>query len=190
MQVFQVLSLTLLSVMAANAQVFAVGRCPKPAVQANFDATQYLGKWYEIAKLPTLFQKGECGTATYSDKSPGVVGVLNRELLANGTINSIVGSATATDPTVPAKLEVSFFEGSPPGDYWVLSTDYTGHALVFGCSQFWPISAQFSWILSREPTMPEETLADLRGILASAGVKVDKMVATDQDLELCAVMEE
>ena len=30
---------------------------------------------------------------------------------ANGSINAIVGSAKATDPTVPAKLEVSFFEG-------------------------------------------------------------------------------
>lgn len=42
---------------------------------------QYIGKWYEIQKLPTAFQRGECGTATYSLKSPGVIGVLNRELL-------------------------------------------------------------------------------------------------------------
>ena len=38
---------------------------------------------------------------------------------------------------------------------------------------------------------PEQgALADLQGILASAGVKVDKMVATDQDLALCAAMEQ
>lgn len=42
---------------------------------------QYIGKWYEIQKLPTTFQKGECGTATYSLKGPGYIGVLNSELL-------------------------------------------------------------------------------------------------------------
>lgn len=42
---------------------------------------QYLGTWYDIEKLPHTFQKGECSTATYSLKSAGVVGVLNRELL-------------------------------------------------------------------------------------------------------------
>lgn len=42
---------------------------------------QYIGKWYEIMKLPTAFQKGQCGTATYSSKGPGVIGVFNSELL-------------------------------------------------------------------------------------------------------------
>ncbi|CAL8279476.1 unnamed protein product [Lota lota] len=190
MQAIQVISLTLLSVLAANAQVLVAGKCPKPAVKENFDASQYLGKWYEIEKLPTVFQKGQCSTATYSLKSPGVVGVLNRELLANGTINAIVGSAKAKDPSEPAKLEVSFFENSPPGPYWVLSTDYTGHTLVFGCSEYGPVHAEFAWILSREPTMPGETLFELRDILASAGVKVNKLTATNQDLAFCSAMEQ
>lgn len=53
-----------------------VHACGKPAF-----SLQYIGKWYEIEKLPTTFQKGQCGTATYTAKSPGVIGVLNRELL-------------------------------------------------------------------------------------------------------------
>lgn len=36
----QVISLTLLCVLAANAQVIMPGRCPKPAVQENFDAAR------------------------------------------------------------------------------------------------------------------------------------------------------
>lgn len=42
---------------------------------------QYLGKWHEIQRLSNSFQKGQCSTATYSLQSPGVVGVLNKELL-------------------------------------------------------------------------------------------------------------
>lgn len=120
MNAIQLISITLLSALAAHAQVIMPGRCPKPAVQENFDAArvntkatyashtaliisyivqsmpsgtmnsplvfpvpplQYLGTWYDIQRLPHAFQKGECCTATYSLKSPGVVGVLNRELL-------------------------------------------------------------------------------------------------------------
>uniref|UniRef100_A0A8C4NYB4 Apolipoprotein D n=1 Tax=Dicentrarchus labrax TaxID=13489 RepID=A0A8C4NYB4_DICLA len=129
MNAIQVISLTLLSVLAANAQVIMPGRCPKPAVQSDFDAAKYLGTWYDIQRLPHAFQKGECSTATYNLKSPGVVGVLNRELLADGTISSISGSAMAKDPSEPAKLVVSFFENSPPAPYWVLSTDYDNYSL-------------------------------------------------------------
>lgn len=56
---------------------------------------QYIGRWYEIQKLPTAFQKGECGTATYSLKSPGVIGVLNRELLWVSGVIRFVGLISA-----------------------------------------------------------------------------------------------
>ncbi|XP_042284954.1 apolipoprotein D-like isoform X1 [Thunnus maccoyii] len=188
MKAIQVISLTLLCVLAANAQLLKFGKCPKLDVQANFDATRYIGRWYEIKKLPTAFQKGECGTATYSLKSPGVIGVLNRELLDDGTTNSIVGSAKAKDPAEPAKLEVSFFETSPPGPYWVLSSDYEGHSLVYGCTDFGLFRMEFAWILSREPTLSEETTEQLHGILSAAGVNVNKLVATIQDPTYCSAM--
>uniref|UniRef100_A0A3B4A3R1 Apolipoprotein D n=1 Tax=Periophthalmus magnuspinnatus TaxID=409849 RepID=A0A3B4A3R1_9GOBI len=150
---------------------------------------QYIGKWYEIQKLPTNFQKGECGTATYSPKSPGVIGVFNRELLKDGTINSIAGSAKVKNPEEPAKLEVSF-NGTPPGPYWVLSTDYQGHSLVYGCQEFGVFRGELAWILSREPTLPDETLEELHSILNAAGVDASKMVPTNQDRNYCSPMEE
>ncbi|XP_071765276.2 apolipoprotein Da, duplicate 2 [Centroberyx gerrardi] len=189
MKAVQVISLTLLSVLAASAQIFRPGKCPKPAVQENFDVTRYIGKWYEIQKLPNTFQWGECGTATYSLKNAGV-GVLNRELLADGTVNAITGSAKVKDPSEPAKLEVSFFESSPPGPYWVLSTDYEGHSLVYGCTDFGLFRMEFAWILSRQPTLPEETIEELHSILTSAGVSVSKLAITDQDEALCRPMDQ
>lgn len=41
------------------------------------------GEWYEIQKLLTTFQKGECGAATYSLSSPGVIRVLNKQVCLN-----------------------------------------------------------------------------------------------------------
>ncbi|CAL9689285.1 unnamed protein product [Knipowitschia caucasica] len=188
MNALQVLSLVLLSVFAAQAQVLMPGRCPQPAVQKDFDAARYLGTWFDIVKLPHAFQKGQCSTATYSLQSPGVVGVLNRELLADGTINSISGSATALDPSEPAKLSVSFFENAPPAPYWVLDTDYDSYALVYSCTDLGLLHADFVWIMSREPTMSSITLAKLSTQLASIGVRLDKLQPTNQDEEYCSPM--
>uniref|UniRef100_A0A8C5N9R6 Apolipoprotein D n=1 Tax=Gouania willdenowi TaxID=441366 RepID=A0A8C5N9R6_GOUWI len=186
MKTMQVIPLTLLFALAASAQSIKFGKCPKPAVQANFDATRYVGEWYEIQKLPAAFQKGECGTST--PPSLTLLVYMNCFHRKDGTINSIVGTAKVKDPAEPAKLEVSFFENSPPGPYWVLSSDYDGHALVYGCTNFGLFHVEFSWILSRQPTLPEETIEDLHSTLTSIGVKVDKMVYTNQDETYCAPM--
>ncbi|RVE62051.1 hypothetical protein OJAV_G00177010 [Oryzias javanicus] len=188
MRAAQVIPVTLLLAFAANAQVFKAGRCPTPAVQANFDASRYLGKWFEFSRLPTSFQVGQCSTAFYTLKAPGVIEVLNSELLDDGTVNSIVGTAKVKDPAEPAKLEVSFYEDTPPGPYWVLSTDYTGHSLVYGCTDYGLFHMELSWILSREPTLPKETVAELHAILSSIGVSVDKMLTTVQEEGYCSAM--
>ncbi|KAK2895858.1 apolipoprotein Da, duplicate 2 [Channa argus] len=188
MNPIQVISSILLLVLAANSQVIQPGRCPVPAVQKKFDASQYLGTWYEIQKLPNNFQLGECSTATYSLKSPGVVDVLNRELLANGTMSFIRGTAVAKDPAEPAKLLVSFFETSPPSPYWVLSTDYTNYSLVYSCTDLGSLRMEFAWILSRQPILPEETIEDLQSTLSSIGVLLDKLVSTNQDTDYCSAM--
>ncbi|XP_054641357.1 apolipoprotein D-like [Dunckerocampus dactyliophorus] len=188
MAAMQVISLMLLSVLAANAQVTMPGRCPKPAVQANFDIARYLGKWYGIQRLPHSFQRGQCSTATYSLRSPGVVGVLNRALLADGRITSITGSATAKDPSEPAKLQVSFYEDSPPAPYWVLASDYDNYALVYSCTDLELVHNDSVWIMSRRPTLAEETLEELHSTLTSIGVRVDKLLSTNQDVAYCKAM--
>uniref|UniRef100_A0A3Q1HHN3 Apolipoprotein D n=1 Tax=Acanthochromis polyacanthus TaxID=80966 RepID=A0A3Q1HHN3_9TELE len=174
--------------LAVNAQVIVPGRCPKPSVQKNFDAARYLGTWYEIKKLPHTFQKGECSTATYSLKSPGVVGVLNKELLADGSINSISGSAVSQSPSEPAKLLVSFFDNSPPAPYWVLSTDYHSYSLVYSCTDLGVLHVEFAWVMSRQPTLLEDTVEELYNSLSSIGVSVDKMITTNQDEAYCSAM--
>ncbi|MEQ2284647.1 hypothetical protein AMECASPLE_023697 [Ameca splendens] len=190
MKAVQALTLTLLLVAGASTQLLKPGKCPSPAVQANFDASKYLGKWYGIRKLPTSFQKGQCSTANYTLKGPGVIGVLNSELLDDGTISSAVGSAKVKDPAEPAKLEVSFSEDSPPGPYWVLSSDYDGHSLVYSCTDYGLFHKELSWIMSREATLPEETTEKLLNILSSIGVSMDKMVPTIQDESYCSAMNE
>uniref|UniRef100_A0A3Q0RFB4 Apolipoprotein D n=1 Tax=Amphilophus citrinellus TaxID=61819 RepID=A0A3Q0RFB4_AMPCI len=175
-----VVALILLSVVAASDRVLRLGKCPQPAVQANFDADRY-----EIQKFPTSFQKGQCATANYSKKCLTKINFcfVFYFIRDDGTINSIVGSARVKDPTEPSKLEVSFNSkdiSTPP--YWVLSTDYS-HSLVYGLFHM-----ELSWILSREPTLSKETPEELHSILCSVGVSMDNLVPTNQDETYCGPM--
>lgn len=58
MNAIQVISLTLLSVLAANAQVIMPGRCPKPAVQENFDAARVNTVYHIYSLKPQVKQTG------------------------------------------------------------------------------------------------------------------------------------
>lgn len=40
---------------------------------------QYLGRWYEIAKLPTSFARGKCIEANYALRKDGTIRVLNSQ---------------------------------------------------------------------------------------------------------------
>uniref|UniRef100_H3CJ67 Apolipoprotein D n=1 Tax=Tetraodon nigroviridis TaxID=99883 RepID=H3CJ67_TETNG len=182
MNAVQVLPLALLAALAAHAQVIKPGRCPRPAVQQEFDAARYLGTWYEIQRLPHRFQTGQCSTASYSLKSPGVVGVLNRELRADGTVYSISGTAVAEDPSEPAKLAVSFYEILPYSPYWILSTDYVNTALVYSCTDILRLfHVDFAWILSRTRTLPESTVMNAKETFAKNNIDVSRMIDTKQE---------
>lgn len=79
---------------------------------------------------------------------------------------------------------------TPPAPYWVLSTDYDSYTLVYSCTDLGVLHAEFAWIMSRQPTLPEETVQELHSTLSSIGVNLDKMVNTNQDAAYCSAMDQ
>lgn len=70
----------------------------------------------------------------------------------------------------------------------MLSTDYDSYTLVYSCTDLELLHVDFAWIMSRQPTLPKETLEELRSQLAAIGVKVDKLLTTNQDAAYCSTM--
>lgn len=138
---------------------------------------RYVGTWYEIASFPQRFQKGcTATTATYTLRPDGNIDVLNRcrKDSLDGEEKSAHGRARVVDPTTNAKLEVSFFRPFW-GDYWIidLADDYSwavvGHP-----------SRDYLWILSRTPTMPDETYRGILDRLVAQGYDVSRLQRTLQ----------
>lgn len=59
----------------------AAAKCAEPALQQNFDAAEYAGKWYEIERSENLpFEKdAQCVLARYTVRDDGKLGVVNSQ---------------------------------------------------------------------------------------------------------------
>lgn len=137
---------------------------PLTTVEA-VDVERYLGRWYEIARLPTSFQKEcEAVTATYSKRDDGLIRVVNTcGAIAGSRAREAVGKAKIVDAATNAKLKVSFF-GPFWGDYWIIDLKEDYSRAIVG-----EPSGRYLWVLARDPKLGEEERAALTAELEAFG---------------------
>ncbi|CAA6823320.1 MAG: Outer membrane lipoprotein Blc [uncultured Sulfurovum sp.] len=143
----------------------------------NFKLTEYLGTWYEIARLEHKFEKGmEAISATYSIREDGGVKVLNKGYkTAEKEWSTAEGKAYFVGDSDKAFLKVSFF-GPFYGSYIVMDTDYKTYTMISG-----PDLSYF-WILSRTPTLEKQTLDRLVTKAKNAGFDTSVFIYPDQSM--------
>ena len=155
------------------------GNMKTPQTVASVDLNRYMGKWYEIAKIPNRFQKKCSGrtTAEYKLRAGGTVLVVNSCLDDEGKRMVAKGIAKVSDPVTDAKLKVSFvrFLGVHLfwGDYWIVGLDREyQYAIVGGPSR------KYGWILGRRPELSNEEWIAVKDILRSQGYKLEDFERT------------
>jgi apolipoprotein D and lipocalin family protein len=143
----------------------------------NFKLNEYLGTWYEIARLEHRFEKGmEATSATYSMREDGGVKVLNKGYKTEEKEwSEAEGKAYFVESTDKGFLKVSFF-GPFYGSYIVMDTDYETYTMISG-----PDLSYF-WILSRKPTLDEKILNRLLAQAKEAGFDTSKLIYPDQSM--------
>jgi apolipoprotein D and lipocalin family protein len=151
---------------------------------AVVDLDRYAGRWYEISRLPNRFQKGCSGnvTAEYVVREDGRIDVVNRCSATDGEEIRAEGVARIVDEATRAKLKVRFapaFLSFLPlvwGDYWIidLAPDYS-YAVVGEPAR------KYLWILSREPTLEDETYRRILERIEGQGYDPGDLVRTPQD---------
>jgi apolipoprotein D and lipocalin family protein len=141
-------------------------------VVPHVDLKKYLGKWYEIARLPARFEEG-CSdiTATYSLREDGSISVLN-ECKKNGKVKKAKGKAKVIDKNTGAKLKVTFFWPFY-GDYWIINLGNEYDYAVVGTP-----NRQYLWILSRTPQMDDKLFSQLIELVKSKGFDVTNLIRT------------
>ncbi|CAF0930090.1 unnamed protein product [Adineta ricciae] len=158
--------------------------CPKITTQKDFNATKYLGAWYEIERNNIIFEvASKCENATYTANDNGTVGVWNQAITEYSGYYSIHGIAQVKDPAEPGALEVIFSNPPRKGDYNVITTDYSEYALVYACEPIPIIGVrmEFIWILSRKKALSPSRIDELKKILKAMGANVESVKPTKQD---------
>lgn len=143
----------------------------------DFELERYLGKWYEIARLPHSFEKNlDFVTATYTVRDDGKIKVLNRGYNSKKkSWKDAEGKAWIPDDKMPARLRVSFF--------WIFASDYKIIALdaeSYTYSMVTSKSKKYLWILSRTPKLDQDIYEKLVGMAAEYGFAVEKLYKVEQ----------
>lgn len=143
----------------------------------HFKVANYLGKWYEIARLDHSFERGLSNvTAEYSLRDDGGVRVINRGYSAQDQAwKEAEGKAYFVGPSDRGHLKVSFF-GPFYGSYVVFELDHDNYqySLVSGPSR------NYMWLLSRTPTLPSDVKNRLIAKATEMGFDTGKLIFVEQ----------
>lgn len=153
------------------------------------DLTRYAGRWYEVARLPAMFE-GQCAgqpTATYRPLGVsgrgGVLEVINQCPARDGELNEARGVARVVPGSGGGRLKVNLLPDWLQwlsvfpfawSDYWILHVDdgYT-EALVGDPGR------THLWILSREPMLSPDRTQALIERARQQGFPVDRLLFPD-----------
>lgn len=150
-----------------------------PATAGSVDVTRYLGRWYEIARLPMPFQKAdEAAMAEYALNENGTLSVHNIAVRPDGSEHGIRGFATILNPPENTKLAVRFNTWFAPlipvpkeGNYWILYRDGEYRSAIVGTPD-----RKYLWILARSPKITEAELGDLESRARKLGFDLSRMI--------------
>lgn len=148
-------------------------------VVPGVDLNRYQGKWFEIARLPTSFQRKCAGdvTATYTLQPDGKVGVLNTCKKRDGKLTEAKGTARLQDKKgSTAKLRVTFFWPFS-GEYWIIDLDSEYTWAMVGTP-----NREYLWILSRTPELPAKTYNRLLARAKFLGFDTGRVRKTSQQV--------
>ncbi|MFO7869548.1 MAG: lipocalin family protein [Bacteroidales bacterium] len=141
------------------------------AVQ-DFDKSQYLGTWYEIARLDFKYERNlNNTTATYTLNENGTINVINRGFnVVTQEWKEATGTAKFVKADTIGMLKVSFFKPFYSGyNVIAIDKDYT-YALVAGKN------LDYLWILSRTTSIPNEIRKNYLAIAQKIGYKTENLI--------------
>jgi apolipoprotein D and lipocalin family protein len=136
--------------LAAPAAAFTAAPAPTKPVELQ----RYVGRWYEVARVPNRFERGkdcDAPTADYVQDAKGAVTVVQtcHESAPTGPEKVYHATAKILDPGTNAKFKLTFYVLLSK-EYWVLD-----HAPDYKWAIVGDPTGKFLWLFSRQPTLAQ-----------------------------------
>ncbi|NAW63874.1 lipocalin [Photobacterium halotolerans] len=144
---------------------------------SGFELNNYLGKWYEVARLDHSFERGLSQvTAEYSMREDGGVSVLNRGYSeADNEWKEAEGKAYFVNSPTDGYLKVSFF-GPFYGSYVVFELDRENYSYAFVSGP----NTDYLWLLSRTPTVDPAVIEKFIQMSSERGFDTNQLIYVQQ----------
>ena len=144
---------------------------------SKFELNNYLGKWYEVARLDHSFERGLSQvSAEYSIKDDGGVKVNNRGFSAeDNEWQEAEGKAYFVNEATEGYLKVSFF-GPFYGSYVIFELDHENYQYAFVSGP----NSDYLWLLSRTPTIAPEVMEKFVSMSKSRGFNTEDLIYVEQ----------
>lgn len=161
--------------LAAAAQADPYAQTPPP-----IDPDRYLGRWYEVARLPNKFQSNcAASTSDWTRQPNGQFDVVQTCRIGSpsGPAKVWRGAGRIVDP-INSLFRIGFFGGFLHMDYKIMdrADDYSWCILTNG-------NPKYLWIMSRRPTVPVAQKSALIARARRLGFDVSGLVYDDQPQE-------
>jgi apolipoprotein D and lipocalin family protein len=143
----------------------------------SVDLQKYLGKWFEIYRLPNWFEDDDCVTVTaeYSLRADQKINVLNTCKKTSKT-NEAHGKAYTVEGFGNARLKVSFFWPFY-GDYWILDLAEDYSWVIIG-----EPAGKYLWILARNPVLDKNLEDKLLQKIEALGYRRSDLIKSSNKL--------
>ncbi len=164
------------------ATTLLIGGClgmPKSVTPVtDFEINNYLGKWYEIARLDHSFERGLTQvSAEYRLQDDGGVQVINRGFSAEDNAwKEAEGKAYFVNETSEGYLKVSFF-GPFYGSYVIFELDKENYQYAFVSGP----NTDYLWLLSRTPTVSESVKNSFVSMAQTHGFDTDNLIFVEHE---------
>ncbi len=176
--------------MIINALVhyITVGRqkrhgCADTTPQSEVDLARFCGRWYELARYDTFFQRGlEEVHADYTLTRSGRLHIVNTGISAKGRERRARAGAYTPHPQTPGLLRISFV---PPyrwfyTDYRILFVDADYRTTVISGAD-----DRYLWLMARSPVVTAQEVLNLLQQAEMRGFPTHRLHITRHRLQKC-----
>ncbi|MEW5684910.1 MAG: lipocalin family protein [Pseudomonadota bacterium] len=153
----------LLAPVSAQAAVEPTGR---------IELAKMMGRWYEVARVPNVLQKGcQAGASEWAPAAGGFAVVQScRKDSPDGPIKTWKAKATVADPRTNAKFKMTFFGGVVSQDYVVVEHRPEQGWLVLATA-----NGKYLWLMSQKPVLPAAVKTQALARIRQLGFDVGRL---------------
>ncbi|GFY41823.1 lipocln_cytosolic_FA-bd_dom domain-containing protein [Trichonephila inaurata madagascariensis] len=176
--------------LSASVGWAAIGQCPSPKVQADFDLEKLSGTWYIIEATASVDRVSrKCSTFIIEKKQGAKASMLHKFVsTVTDKWKSEYSDLTTPKKDEPAKLLVNPLKGTILArkyPLWVLDTDYDTHAILYSCHKLMLAYTEEIFILSRTKTIEDKKKTELYDVIKKKNLSQKNLVEVNQSEKDC-----